>query len=978
MASVVGGLLLLLLVVAVVVGVLALRQRVSFRIAMRNVRRGRWRTVLIVLGLLVGTAIISGSLVINDTAGTVNTHFTYLAYGFTDEAVYNSSVAQGSAPYVFFPYSTYLTVAGRTAAEPLIAGTTPEIVDTGSAYDRTSGVPETGVQVIGVDPNASALLGAFTYDNGSTTAGPLPGEVLLDDQLAGNLGASVGDHVVLYGATTVPLVVQGIVQDDTRGGFFGGNNAFVTLATAQAFANETGALNFLAVTNVGSLTDGVGHTGAVMTFLNTTLDSLGRPSGLVAVPLLQENLNAAIASGQSIATLFLVLGLFSILAGALLIVGIFLTLAEERKGEMGMLRAVGLSRGGLVYIYLFEGTVYAALSALAGTAVGVLVGYVLIRIYAQTLAVTASAAVVTAFVQSFTVTAESLLIAYVAGFLLTIVTIAATSGRVSRLNIVRAIRSIPEPPPQRRVYTYLAYVGGALAVLGGLLFAATRAGTGDVSYPLLGLSLVILGGGLIAARFVRNRYAFSAVGALLIVWAGTVELHRLVLGSSHTDSIFAIFVEGIVLVLGAVLLFVFNSDLIVGGIARLAGRRPKSVAVVRVGLAYPRRRPMGAAVNFTIFAMVLFTVILIAAYGAGETAAVNNSIAAESGGYTFFGYSTSSIANLTSLVAANATLASVISLALPVTYGTIADYPAGWAGAWYDQIYAPPTTGANGQTFYTTNTYNFTATWHGLTTAEVWQELATNASVAVVDQSYQPVAASFGATPHPTVALGAELPIQNIGTRAETNVTVIGYMDQEFLAGVWVNPAAAAAIGYTNFQGSIFRVAPGVSAATAGQDLKRAFFPYGLQLFNVAEILQKAVQTLQGVIGLLEIFVALGLAVGIAGMGIVALRAVSERRVQIGMLRAEGFTRGMILTSFLLEYSYVTLVGIGVGTGLALWLYYNATALNPSSPVGTFAIPTATVVSIVVVAYVLTLAAIAGPSWKAATLPPAEAVRYTE
>ncbi len=978
MASVVGGLLLLLLVVALVVGALAVRQRLSFRIAMRNVRRGRWRTVLIVLGLLVGTAIISGSLVINDTAATVDTHFTYIAFGYTDEAVYNSSVAQGSAPYAFFPYSVYASIAGRTAAEPLIAGTTPEIVDSGSAYDRTSGVPETGVQVVGVDPNASAVLGAFTYDNGSTTAGPLPGEVLLDDELAGNLGASPGDHVVLYGATTVPLVVQGIVRDDTRGGFLNENTAFVTLATAQAFANASGALNFVAVTNVGSLTGGVAHTGAVMTFLNATLDDLGRPAGLEAVPLLQQNLDSAIASGQSIATLFLVLGLFSIVAGALLIVGIFLTLAEERKGEMGMLRAVGLGRRGLVYIYLFEGTVYAALSALAGTAVGVAVGYVLILVYARTLAITASAAVVTAFVQSFTVTAQSLLIAYVVGFLLTVVTIAATSGRVSRLNIVRAIRSIPEPPPPRRVYTYLAYVGATLAVLGGLLFAATRAGTGDISYPLLGFSLLILGAGLIAARFVPNRYAFSAVGLLLIVWAGTVEFHRLLLGSSHSDSVFAIFVEGIVLVLGAVLLFVFNFDLIVGGIARLAGRRGTSVAVVRVGLAYPRRRPTGTAVNFTIFAMVLFTVVLIAAYGAGETAAVDNSVAAESGGYTFFGYSTSSIANLSALVSANATLAAVVSLALPITYGSVAVYPPGWSGVWYDSIYAPPTTGPGGVTFYSTNTYNFTTTWHGLSTAQVWQELATNDSVAVVDDSYQPGPAAFGAAAHPTVALGATVPLRNIGTGAETNVTVIGYMDQTFLSGFWVNPAAAAAIGYTNFQGSIFRAAPGVSAATAGQDLKRAFFPYGLQLYNVAEILQKAVQTLQGVIGLLEIFVALGLAVGIAGMGIVALRAVSERRTQIGMLRAEGFTRGMILASFLLEYSYVTLVGIAVGTGLALWLYYNATVLTPTSTVGAFAVPTLTIVSIVVVAYVLTLAAIAGPSWKAANLPPAEAVRYTE
>ncbi len=968
---------LFLVVLLVLVAVLALGHRVAFRIAARNVRRGKWRTVLIVFGLLVGTAIISGSFVIQDTVAAVDVHFTYQAYGFTDEAIYNDSVAQGSAPYAFFPSSVFSAIANRTATESLIAGTTPELVDSGSVYDRTSGVPEAGVTVIGVNASAGAVLGDFTYDNGTTTSGPLPGEVLLDDTLAGNLGASTGDQVVLYGATAVPLVVQGIVRDDTRGGFLGGNTAFVTLPTSQAFANETGHLNFVAVTNVGSLTAGAAHTGAVMSFLNTTLDDLGRPAGLQAVALLQNNLNAAISSAATTATLFLVLGLFSILAGTLLIVGIFVTLAEERKGEMGMLRAVGLNRRGLVYIFFFEGTIYAALAALAGTALGVVIGYVLLLVDTRLFAAQ-SAQVSAALFASFTVSGVSLLTAYVLGFLLAVVTIAATSARVSRLNIVRAIRSIPEPPPARRVYTYLAYLGALLAVLGGLLFAATRSGTGDISYPLIGLALVIVGGALVAARFVRDRYAFSAAGILLIAWGGTVDIHRALLGSSHTGTIFAVFVEGIEMVLGGVLLFVFNSDLLVAGISRLVGRHGRAVPVVRIGLSYPRRRPMRSAVNFTVFAMVIFTVVLIAAYGNGVSTSVARSVTAESGGYTFFGYSTGSIPDLAGDVANNSTLASQISVAVPVTYGTVASAPSGWPSPFYDAIYAPAVGADPAENFYTTNSYNFTATWHGLSAAAVWAEVASNDSVAVVDGNWAPGSSTILSGAHPTVALGGTVPLENPATHARSNVTVIGYMDQEFLTGFWVSPNAAAALGYSNFQGSLFKVAAGASTSDAAVDLKRAFFPYGLQLYNFAEILQQSVQSLESAIGLLEIFVSLGLAVGIAGMGIVALRAVTERRTQIGMLRAEGFTRGMILGSFLLEYSYVTLFGIAVGTGLALWLYYNATTGNPGGQFGTFAVPVATIATTVLVAYLLTLAAIAGPSWKAATLPPAEAVRYTE
>jgi putative ABC transport system permease protein len=976
MASVTGLLLLVLGVVAILAAVLALRNRVPFRIAMRNVRRGRWRTVLVVLGLLVGTAIISGSLVINDTVATVNVHYAYQGWGYTTEGVYNSSVAQGSAPFGFFPLATYDAIANASAAQSLIAGTTPEVIDTGTAYDTTTGVPETGVDLIGVNSNQSAHLGAFTYDNGSTTVGPAAGKVLLDDDLASDLGASVGDRVVLYGATSVPLVVQGIVQDDTRGGFYGGTNAFVTLATGQALANESGRINFIAVTNVGTLTETASHTAAVMTFLNTTLANLGHPDGLTANALLQNALNSAIAAGSSDGTLFLVLGLFSIAAGTLLIVGIFVTLAEERKGEMGMLRAVGLPRGGLVYVYFFEGLVYAAIAAFVGTVLGLVVGYVLVLLAARTILST-TPTVAAAFVQSYTVTVQSLAIAYVAGFLLAVITIAVASARVSRLNIVRAIRSIPEPPPTRRVYTLMAYLGALLLVLGALLFAATRTGTGDVSVPLLGFALVVIGAGMIASRFVLNRYAFSAVGILLILWAGSVQIHEALIGHGHSGTIFAVFTEGILMVLGAVLLFVFNSDLLVAGIGRLAGRRGKAVGVTRVGLSYPRRRAARSAVNFAIFAMIIFTVVIVAADGASVSAALANSVRAESGGYTFAAFSTTSIPDLPGQIANNSTLRAEISVAVPVATGTVFAYLPAY-GEYTDSVYAAPLGQPASGSFYATNQYNFSKTWDGLSTAAVWQQVETNTSVAVVDGAYAPSQVSISGAAHPTVTLGSRVALEDPATRSVENVTVIAFMSQTFLSGFWINPTTAGHLGYTNTQGALLTVAPGASVTTASQDLKRAFFPYGIILYNFAQILQKAIQSTEGAIGLLEVFVALGLAVGIAGMGIFSLRAVVERRTQIGMLRATGFTRGMIFGSFLLEYSYITLLGTAVGTGLALWLYWNATEINTGGSFGVFTVPTGTILAIVLVAYGLTVLAIFGPSWRAANLPPAEAVRYTE
>ncbi len=73
-------------------------------------------------------------------------------------------------------------------------------------------------------------------------------------------------------------------------------------------------------------------------------------------------------------SLFLFIGSFSIIAGVLLLVNVFVMLAEERKSQLGMLRAIGLTRRRLVGEFALEGTAYALLAGVFGLAVGWLIG----------------------------------------------------------------------------------------------------------------------------------------------------------------------------------------------------------------------------------------------------------------------------------------------------------------------------------------------------------------------------------------------------------------------------------------------------------------------------------------------------------------------------------------------------------------------------------------------------------------------------
>ncbi len=981
-ATVTAG-LALLAIVGVVALAFAVSHRLAFRIALRNVRRGRGRTVLLILGLLVGTTIISGSLIVGSTVQALDVHYTYLGSGYVHESVSATAPSGGFAP---FAYSVYTDVAAAATGQSLIAGVTPMVITTTQVYDRSTGIPETNLNLIASNPNQSANLGTFHSLSGDALPGPTTGQVYVDEQTALALNATVGDALVVYGPHPVELTLTAIVQDDLRGAFITAGlspgNVFLDLPTAQSLENLSGQINYIAVTNVGGQSGGIAHSSTVSAFLNATLASVPAAAGLSVQEPMKNNIAAAEQSGMSVQTIFLVLGLFSIVAGAMLIVGIFIMLAEERKGEMGMLRAVGMRRRELVFVYYFEGFVYAVGSALAGTLLGVAVGYLLT--YTFSLLFASGALTSTAILQSFTVTTDDLVISYVAGFVLTLVTVAVASSRVSRLNIVQAIRDLPSPPPPRRWYTILGILGVVLVLVGLALLVPNAQGTSDISIPMLGGGLTILGLGLVASRFVRNRLAFSAVGAGLLLWAGVEPLHRLVLGSAHSGGIFIVFVEGILMVTGALLLYVFNSDLLIRGLLRLAGQGGPGAPRARIGLSYPARRPGRTAINLTIFALVTFTMVAIACFGATLQANLNNTIATESGGYTFFGFSTQPIPQLPQVVANNSTLAAQFSVTVPVVSGAVeVDVPGSAPNPYLDALYSAPTNQSASASFYATSQFGFSSTWQGMSSAAVYDELATNASVAIVDQTYAPVTSSVSSgptAPHPTLTVGQSIYLRPPGSSTNLSVRVIGVMSQSAITGVWVNPQAASTLGYRSQDAFLLTVRPGASATLAAQDAKRAFFPEGLVLFNIVQILQTSIASTEGVIGLLEIFVGLGLGVGIAAMGILALRAVVERRREIGMLRSMGFTQRDVLTTFVLEYSFTTLLGLAIGTVLGIWIVYDL-SISPSaaaSGVSFFALPVANIALILVAAYALAMLAIAVPSIRASRIPPADAVRATE
>ena len=87
--------------------------------------------------------------------------------------------------------------------------------------------------------------------------------------------------------------------------------------------------------------------------------------------------------GAAFMTMFTTFGSFSIAAGILLVFLIFVMLAAERRGELGIARAVGTRRGHLVQMFTFEGAAYDLAAALVGALLGALVALGMVTLMAS-------------------------------------------------------------------------------------------------------------------------------------------------------------------------------------------------------------------------------------------------------------------------------------------------------------------------------------------------------------------------------------------------------------------------------------------------------------------------------------------------------------------------------------------------------------------------------------------------------------------
>jgi putative ABC transport system permease protein len=236
------------------------------------------------------------------------------------------------------------------------------------------------------------------------------------------------------------------------------------------------------------------------------------------------------------------------------------------------------------------------------------------------------------------------------------------------------------------------------------------------------------------------------------------------------------------------------------------------------------------------------------------------------------------------------------------------------------------------------------------------------------------------------------------GTPQTVTLTVIGFMRPTALwSGVYISTrtaldsgrfaapspttAPAAGVGAVGLQpltptGYYFALNSGVDVNKARLDRGRMLVKDQLEPVVVADQLATQLSGTLTLLNLVTGFLALGLVVGIAGLGVISTRAVVERWQQIGMLRALGYRRSLVQASFLMESSLIAIIGLILGTIVGMWMSYRFFVIDKTFGTVTFHVPVIEIGLILVGAYLATLVTTYLPARSASRVAPAEALRY--
>lgn len=970
-------LLPLLVAVALLIGWLgyvAVFQPVSRRLAGRQVLRRPSEAVLAISGATLGTAIIVGALTVGDTLNFSVRQQAYRTLGPVDERVLSQDPASGAL------------AASKLSAlrhNPDVDGVLPALVDQSAALRNGAAGDQAEPRVLAwdLDYRQAAAFGHGGGPSGLSGSPPTPGHVMVNAPLARSIHLRAGDRLTLYlyGRPHRYTVARVVPEYGLAGVGFGASvnrNVFLPHGdlAAAAYLAGTRAQTVTFVSNRGGVERGADRTDAVAAAMQSLLTGL---PVTVDTPK-RAVLDAARKTGDALGALFLMIGSFSIIAGALLLVNIFTMLAEERKSQLGMLRAVGMKRARLVGSFGLEGASYALAAAGPGVVVGLGVGWAVARLSAQIFQTWSTDG--TGLVIHFSATPTSVVNGVALGLVITLLTILVTSLRISHFNVIAAVRDLPATPTPRSARWVLigASCGAVVTGLASVPAVARSAAVPTLVLPSLTAALLIPA----LRRRLDARWTTTVVGLGVLGWAMVAPVVRPHMFDTPSMAVFV--VQGCLVAFSAVAVISQNQAALLSPLRPVLERSSETGLALRLAVAYPLAKRFRTGATLIMYTLVMLVLVLLVEITGVINASIDSNVSAASAGY--------SLRIDVNPVSAPATLAAVrqqsrqlgISGIAPLTTATTLASDPG------HRTRLPIRAVAVGLPADSVSSLKLESRLPGLhSDRQVW-------ALVERDPRYVAIDSFFNASGGPNgrfYSAGDSFTMTNPETGLTLTRTIAGILSSAVVFypttgdGTNTYPILSGDAAVRQQFGSaaqvsaaLLRTRSGVDPRVVASRLQTRFLAASLAATPIDSTVRKMFAANTAFFRLMQGFLALGLLVGITGLGVVMVRAVRERRRTIGVMRALGFQSRTVRRSFLAESGFVALEGVVLGSVLGVlttWLMYQKSAAFNGVRTG-FPIEWLVILLLAGATLLASVAATIAPARRASRVLPAIAVRVAD
>jgi ABC-type antimicrobial peptide transport system permease subunit len=702
-----------------------------------------------------------------------------------------------------------------------------------------------------------------------------------------------------------PMEISKITDDDERywRNYGGTPKAFVSLETGiRLWKTDIGNITQVRIipdesTNLSAFSE------QVKLHLN---DHIGMAETSISVKSVKSDALDSVEGIEIFTQMFLAFGASCIIASAVLIILLITLRIENRMSEIGTLRALGFKKGTINHIFLVEGAILSIVGGVLGVVMGFLFGFFLISgMNSFWSSIMESQPV------EFFYTLDSLVLGFTTGIIISLFTMAIAIHHEGRKTIVRSVKQLPHQIEGKKGLYYsiaLFFIGLIILLSTGLSGVKIQSEFGLVALGLAPVLMIISSRGIV--HFQRKRNIDHFAGFTIFIYT----LYIMYFFVDHVPIILLFFTSGFMLLCG--FLLAFNHYL-----RKIEGEPSEELEKIskqrkRKWLTYfakrnAARRPKRTMFTVFLFSLTLFVLVSLTVNLQGVIYDVERQVAEGGGGYQIMGESTNPIyANLAdsdSRAAAN--IDSQVFFELEVEqFKTKGDVQGTCSNL--NRQASPRIIGAN-ESFLQDNSFVFTSHENLNGEDNPWmllQKTDENGDIPAVGD-YNTIVWILG------LDVGSKISVEN--ENGETvNLKIVGIIGNSIFQGTLIVWDENFNLMYPTKGGYLLFLFKSQSNNLKSQinELERALGDFGFDAYSVESLVIENILVENTYISIFQVLLLLGLIIGTLGFGIVASRNALERRREIGILRAIGFSQKMIFKSLLFENSYIILWGMALGT----------------------------------------------------------------